>query len=100
MKEFLRQAFEIPRDPPVGEAQQRRLRDLARRLKQKNLSEAAVLVLEGTKPFHGLASQALEAARPLLASVLPQAPARRLIAALENKNAVECLIRELERTGA
>jgi hypothetical protein len=75
----------------LSDADERWLRELARRIRRARLTPAALLWLEASRPLAFLGGQFLHVLHPLVGALVPEVPLNRLARVLEERGSVDLL---------
>ncbi|HNT98161.1 MAG TPA: hypothetical protein PKK31_07855 [Elusimicrobiales bacterium] len=97
MKEpFWKNAFSMPSEKPVTEEEKALLERIASKIRARSLGQVAALTLESSRPVHGIGSQALIFLKPFISMIFKKEEAEKVIALLENPNAMSYLAERLD----
>ena len=85
----------MPGHRPVTGEEKVFLAGLALKINKRSMGNVAALALESTRPLHNLGSQALIFLTPILGAVFSRTELEKFTALLENPNAIDLFINEL-----
>ncbi|MDQ7773657.1 MAG: hypothetical protein RDU13_09045 [Elusimicrobiales bacterium] len=93
---FWKNAFSLPSHRPVTEEEKALLEKVAAKVRARSLGQVASLALESSRPLHNIGSQAVVFLMPFITILFKKEEAEKVVALLENPNAISYLIERLE----
>lgn len=93
---FWKNAFSLPSERPVTEEEKALLEKIAAKVRERSLGQVAALAMESSRPLHNIGSQAVVFLTPFITILFKKEEADKVVALLENPNAISYLIERLE----